>query len=316
MQIPIRSYVGGDEAEILDLWARVLTRDPIDPATFYQKFLLDPNFDPASTLVAIDHDRVVGFVQAMVRRTPLGGDYEPEMGWITALLVDPEYQRQNIGTRLLEQVETWLQQQGRQRVEFSSYAPNYVVPGVDEAAYPGATAFFTHAGYRVLYTAVSMDRNLVDYVMPESVRSLVDRLRQEGVDFEPIQPRFYLPLLDFCDREFYGDWTRALREALIREVPPSQLMICREGSTILGFTLFGAYDRSFERFGPFGVAADQRGRGLGKALLHLTLTEQKRQYCHASWFLWAALNSPAGHLYTNTGFSVSRRFNILQKALR
>ena len=316
MPIDTRSYQGGDEAQILSLWQKVLPMDPIAPETFYQKFLLDPNFDAEATRVATDGHRIVGFTQAMVRKVPLGGDLEPDLGWITALLVDPQYRRRDLGRTLLSQAEAYLKRQGRARVEFSSYAPNYVVPGVDEAAYPGANAFFARAGYHLLYSCVAMDRNLVPYSMPQSVTTLRARLEQEGVLFEPISPKYYVALLDFTQKEFYGDWTRALCEALTAQVPPSQLYLCRQADTILGFAMFGAYDRSFDRFGPFGVAANERGRGLGKVLLHLVLEEQKRQQCHSAWFLWTGEKSPAGHLYRAAGFEVSRRFDILGKVLR
>ena len=316
MKITIRPYRGGDEANIVSLWNRVLTHDLLDAPTFYQKFLLDPNFDPNGTLVAADHDHVIGFIQAMLRKVPLGSDLEPDTGWITALAVDPAYRRRGVASQLLGRAEGWLKENGHHHVEFSSYAPSYVVPGIDEAGYPGATAFFAAQGYRTLYPCVAMDRSLVDYVMPDDVRQLVARRESEGVTFEAITPPYYVPLLQFCEREFYGDWTRAIREALIRNVPPSQIRICREATTILGFTVFGAYDRSFDRFGPFGVAESQRGRGLGKALLHLTLQEQQRQHCHASWFLWTGEKSAAGHLYRAAGFTVFRRFTIVTKVLR
>jgi GNAT superfamily N-acetyltransferase len=237
------------------------------------------------------------------------------MGWITACLVDRTVQRQGVGSQLIAGAEAYLRQKGRTTVEFSSYAPSYVVPGVDAEAYPGANAFFSSLGYRILYSCVAMDRSLVDYTMPEAVEALIAEREREGVVFERITPRYYLPLIEFCEREFYGDWTRAVREALVRQVSSYQIQICREGERILGFTLFGAYDRSFDRFGPFGVAESERGRGLGKALLHLTLQEQKRQQCHASWFLWTGEKSPAGYLYRGAGFEVSRRFDILQKKL-
>lgn len=316
MAIAIRRYRGGDEAGMLALWNRVLVHDPLDAPTFYRKIILDPNFDPGGTLIAVEGDHVVGFIQAMVRKVPLGTDYDPEMGWITTLAVAPEHRRRGLGGQLLEGAEAYLVGLGRKRVEFSSYAPNYVVPGVDEAGYPGATSFFLSQGFQELYPCVAMDRTLVDYVVPDEVEALLGRLNGERILVESVSPPFYTRLLEFCDREFYADWTRALRDALAAGVAADQLKICHDGASILGFALFGAYDRNFDRFGPFGVAAGQRGKGLGKALLHVTLDEMKRQGAHDAWFLWTGETSPAGQLYRSAGFTVTRRFTILQKALR
>lgn len=301
---------------MLALWNRVLIHDPVDPQTFYRKIILDPNFDPGGTLVAVGDDHVVGFIQAVARTVPLGTDYEPEVGWITVLAVAPEHRRRGLGGELVQGAEAYLAGRGRTRVEFASYAPNYVVPGVDEAAYPGATRFFLSQGFEALYPCVAMDRGLVDYVMPEEVQALLGRLHSQRILIESVSPPFYTRLLEFCDREFYADWSRALREALAAGVPADQLKICHDGSTVLGFALFGAYDRNRDRFGPFGVAASERGKGLGKALLHVTLEEMKRQGAHDAWFLWTGEDSPAGHLYRAAGFTVTRRFTIFQKILR
>jgi mycothiol synthase len=313
----LRPYQGGDEAGILDLWERTCPRDVITPASFYRKTLLDPNFDPAGCWVAVDpadSGRIVGYVQAVDRKVPLGAEWDADTGWVTALMVDPAYQRRGIGQALLEQALAYLKGHGRRYAEFSPYAPHYVLPGLDREAYPAGAAFFQKLGWRVLYSPVAMDRLLYDFTIPPDVVALETQLAAEGV-VEPVRPAYYTRLLAFTDREFYADWTRALREALAAGLPSSRLYICREGDTILGFAMFGGYDESLERFGPFGVAESQRGRGLGKVLLYRVLAEMKREGCHSAWFLWTGERSPAGHLYHRAGFTTTRRFDILRTVL-
>ena len=48
----IRPYRGADEGALLALWNATLTHDPITPATFRTKVLLDPNFSPDGLLLA------------------------------------------------------------------------------------------------------------------------------------------------------------------------------------------------------------------------------------------------------------------------
>ncbi len=311
----VRTYHGGDEAQIIALWNRTLVRDPITSQVFYHKVLLDPNFDPGGVFVAVDQDKILGYIQAVVRRVPLGTDYEPDLGWITALMVDRGVQRQGLGSQLLDHALRYLKGHGRSRVEFSPYAPFYVVPGVDRVGYPGAIEFFQSHGFSVQYSPVAMDKGLVDFIMPQDVQQHIELLDRQGVVIEPISPPFYARLFEFCDREFYADWSRSLREALALAIDPSQLLICREGDTVLGFALFGAYDGHLERFGPFGVAEAERGRGLGKALLYQALQTMKQRGCHSAWFLWTGERSPAGYLYYRAGFQVTRRFDILEKSL-
>lgn len=311
----IRTYQGGDEAQIIALWNRTLVRDPITAQTFYRKVLLDPNFDPQGVFLVVDRDQILGYVQAVIRQVPLGTDFEPDLGWITALTVDPQVQRQHWGSQLLERALQYLKNKGRARVEFSPYAPFYVVPGVDRIGYPGALEFFQARGFSVQYSPVAMDKGLVDFTMPRDVQQHIESLEQAGILVEPISPPFYTRLFEFCDREFYADWSRSLREALAMPIDATQLMICREGDVVLGFALFGAYDGHLERFGPFGVAESERGRGLGKALLYRTLEAMKQRGCHSAWFLWTGERSPAGYLYYRAGFEVTRRFDILEKRL-
>lgn len=313
--VAVRSYRGGDEPGILALWNRTCPQDPIAPATFYKKTLLDPNFDAEGMRVAEADGEIVGYVQAVDRKVALGSALEPEMGWITAIMVDSRYRRQGIGTTLLQQAEAYLTGHQRKTVEFSPYAPHYVLPGLDKKAYPGASEFFARRGYTLAYAPVAMDKLLFDYEMPADVHTLRNDLRRQDVHFHPITPAYFTRVLDFTEREFYSDWTRSIREALAAGLPAERVWICREGETVLGFAMFGAYDGNLERFGPFGVADSQRGRGLGKVLLYLVLEEMKRSGGHSAWFLWTGERSPAGYLYHRAGFQTTRTFDILTKPL-
>ncbi|HHY10340.1 MAG TPA: GNAT family N-acetyltransferase, partial [Firmicutes bacterium] len=88
-----------------------------------------------------------------------------------------------------------------------------------------------------------------------------------------------------------------------------------EMGRIVGFCLHGAYEGIPERFGPFGVGPDQRGQGLGKILLNICLAAMRAQGLHGAWFLWTGETSPAGYLYTATGFEITRQFHVCQKEL-
>src|SRR5690606_21747662 len=108
------------------------------------------------------------------------------------------------------------------------------------------------------------------------------------------------------------DWARAIREAVVAGLDLERIITVRDpAGTMLGWAMCGAYENVLERFGPFGVVPESRGTGLGEVLLHLTLERMRALGAHSAWFRSTGEQSPAGHLYLETGFSITRTFTIL-----
>ncbi len=312
----LRNYRSGDEAAIVNLWNEACPLDPMSLEVFAKRVLVDPNFNPEGLIIYERDDRVLGFLLAIVRKLPLSGsDLEPENGWITAFFVAPSARRQGVATRMMEEANAFLLSEGRKRVYFSSYAPNYFVPGMDEAIYPAGKAWLLKQGFRVLYPAVAMDKNLVGYAYPDDVRQLETQRMEEGYAFEPLTYSYLTDVIRMNDEVFNPDWARAIREAVAHDVPMEQVLIARKGEEVVGFCMYGAYDGVGERFGPFGVHPDLRGLGIGKILLYKCLHVMRANGLHNAWFLWTGETSAAGRLYTRAGFSVTRRFEIMVKDL-
>src|SRR5699024_562259 len=93
-------------------------------------------------------------------------------------------------------------------------------------------------------------------------------------------------VMQFANMKFNPDWGRAIREGLLRGMSLEQILIARNKEQLVGFCLFGGYEGIRERFGPFGVDPDERGKGLGKILLNLCLQKMKARGLHGAWFLW------------------------------
>lgn len=91
------------------------------------------------------------------------------------------------------------------------------------------------------------------------------------------------------------------------EYHPTNLWIAHEGGRVLGFAM---HDNNC-RFGPFGVAANERGRGLGVVLLLSVLYSMKAKGLHNAWFLWT--DDTAARVYDVGGFKESRRFAYMRK---
>lgn len=315
--VSIRTYRGGDETGIVSCWNRSCPGDGIHLTTFVRRVLCDANFDPEGLFIAEAQGRIVGFLYAVARRVPLvATDLEPENGWITAFGVDPEYQRQGVGTSLMEAAFGFFSARGRRTVSFSDYAPNYFVPGIDRTTYPAAAAFLERVGFRSVYSCVSMDKSLILYQTPADVLAVKKEREAEGYRFESLSPARVAETIRFANEAFHADWGRAIREAVISGIPYDQFLIAIDPlERVVGFAMFGGYDGISERFGPFGVADSQRGKGIGKVLLYLTLDVMRSKGLHGCWFLWTGERSPAGHLYRRAGFTVTRTFDIMRLRL-
>ncbi len=311
-QVEIRSYAPDDFSNVIALLDRCLTEDPINAEYFQRKVLLDQNYDPRGILVASDGGRIVGFGLGMVRRHKIE-DSAPDFdrSWITILGVDEDYRRQGIATKIVNQLESYFKDSNCACTWVASYAPNYFIPGVDVAAHPEALEFFKKAGYNEVYRPLAMDADLVHLKTPDWVKEKEKNLLAAGVKFETYRPELIQPLMDFMLAEFPGDWQRYARDAMVRittgEYHPSNLWIAHVDGKVLGFV---QHDNVC-RFGPFGVAASERGRGLGAVLLLKVMHSMRGKGMHNAWFLWT--DDKVAQLYAAAGFVETRRFAVLKK---
>ncbi|WP_419998547.1 GNAT family N-acetyltransferase [Streptomyces boninensis] len=310
----IRGFRAGDGPELIETWRRSAPRDPIAPDRFRDLVLLDANFDPEGLRLAVDGGRIVGAAYAVRRLLPLSGaDLEPEQGWIPFFFTDPAHRRRGIARLLLTEALDWLRAHGRTRADFSSYAPNYLLPGLDTTAYPEAAALLDSLGFRRLYEAAAMDLSLVDYAMPPAIAERTAQLTAAGHRFAPPAADELPELLHLAGAHFNPDWARAIRTCLLQGTPLERIITARgPDDRLLGWAMHEAYEGMTERFGPFGVHEDARGTGLGKVLLHLALERMRGCGAHSAWFLWTGEQTPAGHLYRATGFTTTRTFRVLR----
>lgn len=313
----IRPFHCGDGPAVAQAWTAAAPGDGITYDRFRDMFLLDRNFDPDGLLVATQDGVIVGAAYGVRRLVAAyGADLEPDSGWIPYFFVHPQARRQGIGSRLVRGVMDWLASKGAKTAYFSSYTPNYFLPGLDAARYPDAAHLLASLGFVKQYESVAMDRSLNDYELPEDIRDRVATLRAAGWTFASPTGDDLVDLVDIAGRHFNPDWARGIREGVLGGHPLDRIITVRNpDGVMLGWAMHGTYENIVERFGPFGVLPDSRGTGLGKILLHLTLERMRALGAHSAWFLWTEETSPAGVLYTKTGFTVTRRFTILRAPL-
>ncbi len=309
-----RFYQPRDEMKIVSLWNECLARDPVNSHRFRNLVLLDANFDPKGLCLAFVNENLVGCVYAVRRLLPMfGTELEPENGWIPFFFVHPNHRRKSIGKKLMANAVAFLLENGVKHIFFASYAPNYILPGIDENTYPEAYAFLQKQGFQTLYSPVAMDRSLVGFQIPRSVKELKSGRELEGYSFLTAKDKDLYEVIQFANVKFNPDWGRAIREGILQGLPLERILVAREGEEVVGFCMFGGYEGIPERFGPFGVDPVQQGKGLGKILLNECLFLMRSEGLHCAWFLWTGEKSSAGYLYHKTGFEITRKFHVMKR---
>ena len=311
----IRPYHGNDESDLLDVWHHAMSNDRISESLFRTQVLLDPNFRPDNTPVAVEDGRVVGFILCLSRQVPyfLQG-MDPKEAWITAFGVRPDYQGRGIGSSLFEYIIEKLRSEGRDNVDISPYVPNYFVPGIDTEAYPDTIRFLKkHVGFDILYHAISMGANLTRFGIPPELQARIDRAEAEdGLTIATVVPGDIPDLMPFLIEHFGWDWFRHAQSYLLEYFGASPQRICflvaRQDGEVVGFC-----QQRNERFGPFGVRPDCRNRGIGRMLLFKCLEIMSAKQVYFSYFLWT--DEDAARLYSLASFERRREFAVMRKTL-
>jgi GNAT superfamily N-acetyltransferase len=248
-------------------------------------------------------------VDARVRTTPHPWGFEEmlerdrETGWIIALFVHPEYRRKGLGTRLLEAGLDFLRAKGRRRAVLFNYTPNYLLVGLDEEGYPGAREFYEKNGFVAGGEIVGMAVDLLGFETPPHVRAAEAALADEGIRAVQYDPGLLLPTLAFL-REHFPLWVHYFTDKLARGHEHDEIVVVTRGDEVVGYCQHRYYHH-VERTGPFGVAEDLRGRGVGSAMLCRLLEAMARKGYRQGWF--TGTDTGTAHYYERCGYRVVRR---------
>ncbi|MBA2734878.1 MAG: GNAT family N-acetyltransferase [Acidobacteria bacterium] len=108
---------------------------------------------------------------------------------------------------------------------------------------------------------------LVNLLKLAPLELILDELRQAGVVVRRAQPHEITIVRDFVLANFEAGWADEISVGYSNK--PVSVFIAIRDKMVVGFAAYECTRRSF--FGPTGVAASERGRGVGYALLIASL---------------------------------------------
>lgn len=108
---------------------------------------------------------------------------------------------------------------------------------------------------------------LVNLLKLAPLELILDELRQVGVVVRRAQPHEITIVRDFVQAHFDAGWADEISVGYSNK--PVSVFIAIRDKRIVGFAAYECTRRSF--FGPMGVAASERGGGVGSALLLASL---------------------------------------------
>ena len=108
---------------------------------------------------------------------------------------------------------------------------------------------------------------LVNLLKLPPIEPLLDELKTTGVNIRRAQPFEITPVGEFIKNNFSVGWADEILCGFANK-PVSVFIATRDGG-VIGFAGYECTRKTF--FGPTGVAPDERGRGIGTALLIASL---------------------------------------------
>lgn len=287
--------------------------NPINKRTLVKNFLLDHNFNDQGFFVAEEEGEILGYIYAIIRRFPtdVGSPMDEDKGFINAIGL--KYEKDilgGLGCALIKAAEGYIQSHGRQQIHMSSYTPNYIYQGIN-TLYPDYITLFTQEGYTESGRSISISIDLLKYIRPASIDELKAEREKEGFLFTHLKDEYILELFKYASPNFNHRLRRIAQETMDYE----KFNLIVYNGKVIGANVFGDPYSCEERFGPFSVSAEFRGKGLGQILLHDCLTEMKERGLQKAWSQSTPMASTATHVYAKAGFQRTGEYVIFKKTI-
>ncbi|MCI6508046.1 MAG: GNAT family N-acetyltransferase [Bacilli bacterium] len=220
-----------------------------------------------ASYVALDHDKVVGFIIGKTWESNFViGDYE-DSGWISLIYVHPKYRNKGIGTKLLELAETEFDRLNKKIIHIGRDYNDFF-PGLP-IALGSPLEWFEKRGYIKPYDTCDLINKNKEKIA----------LKNKDLEYRLATLDDKEKILQFMERNWPGRWTKETIDYWSNGGTGREYLICIENSKVIAFAKIGYPDTSeclignsqtwrghfkaLGGIGPLGVDKDCRGRHIG-----------------------------------------------------
>jgi GNAT superfamily N-acetyltransferase len=280
MAVRLLPYEAAAAPHVVRLWNDALGDTfPLREPVLRQCLEENPSARPEDACLAWDGGRLVGFGYLGVHRLDLAetATYR-ERGQIQAVVVASESRRRGIARRIAGRLAGRARDHGIKRLEAAG-GMFYLWGGIPDDL-PEASAFSEAIGFELGDVSWDLRGDVTGLRVDDASAAL---LRAEQMTVEAATAADAVDALAFLLAEFGGEWWHETRWFLARGGDPATLLLLRDAShRIVGLARIHRPDvrpigpphfwvarrpPAAGGLGPIGIAAERRGRGLGRALL-------------------------------------------------
>lgn len=261
--------------ELVKIWNEELAEQfPMRETLFIQNSFQDENvFLPGSLMALNAQGEVVGFIISKRWQEALAVNIGAHFGWIQVLLVRSDSRNQGIGSILLKNVESALEESGVTEILIGR-DPWHYFPGIP-AEYEECAKWFDHKGYE----NIGNDYDLIASY-DESSAPIKPEIDSVEVVLLTIDEKD--AFLQFLHRVFPGRWEYEAIHYFEKGGTGREFVILKKAGEIIGFCrinddkspmiaqnvywapLFG---ETLGGIGPLGIDQKERGNGYGLAVV-------------------------------------------------
>ena len=240
--------------------------------------------------------------------------HQGETGQISVLMVDPQHQRQGVGTALLADTLEQMQQRGVKEVHVGSGVGSYIWPGIPKNI-PGALGFFQRHGFEVYEDSVDMGLPLTSWRdAPTSIHAKLP----SSVKVHSAKAEHTHELIAMV-KDNFAQWLDGY-QALLENQQFDRILLASQQGRIVGVTMVepdtcmwkGLFPGPVGSLSALGVAESARSQGIGLALAARAtdmLREQGMAWAYLGW-TWLV------DWYGQIGYKTWRTYAMAKRALK
>lgn len=223
-------------------------------------------YDNAS-YVALDNEKVIGFIIGKIWESKFYIDSYNDTGWISLIYVHPEYRNKGIGTKLLDIVEKEFEKLNKKTIHIGKDYNDFF-PGLPKDL-GESLGWFEKRGYIRPY-----DTNDLINSNKDKIKLINNTFVFKNADLSDKDR-----ILNFMRKNWPGRWTKETIDYFENGGTGREYLICLDGEQVIAFVKVGypntsellisnsqtwrAHFKALGGIGPLGVDKEYRGRHLG-----------------------------------------------------